>query len=191
VADVGIGFREHSGWAAAVTVSGRPAVLDRRRMLLCDPGLPRQPYHAAVGLDLDRARDLVVDVERSAAATAGHELACLVGELNAAGHRIRGVAVAVGTAKVPEELATVLGSHALLHAAEGELYREALADAVEAAGLPVVRFVAREVLADAAAALRRPIADMLAELGAGLGPPWAKDQKEAAAAALLALHTAA
>ena len=131
------------------------------------------------------------EVERSAVAAAGHELAGLVAELAAAGHRVRGVAVAVGTTRVPQELATILGSHPLLHAAEGELYREALADAAEAAGLPVVRFVGRNVLVDAAAALERPIADTLAELGRGLGPPWAKDQKEAAAAALLALGMAA
>ena len=191
VADVGIGFRDHSGWAVVVTVNGRPAVLDRRRVRLCGPELPRQVYHAAVGLDLDLARELVAEVERSAVAAAGYELAGLVAELTAHGHRVRGVAVAVGTTRVPQELATILGSHPLLHAAEGELYREALADAAEAAGLPVVRFVGRNVLVDAAAALERPIADTLAELGRGLGPPWAKDQKEAAAAALLALRMAA
>jgi len=62
-----------------------------------------------------------------------------------------------------------------------------LADAVEAAGLPVVRFVSKSLLADAQAVLDRPLGDTLAALGHGLGPPWAKDQKEAAAAALLAL----
>ena len=182
-------LREHSGWAAAVTVSAQPAVLDRRRVLLCDPELPRQVYHAAVGLDLDEARALVVGVERSAAACAERELAGIVADLSVAGHRICGVGVAVGASQVPEELAVVLGSHPLLHAAEGELYREALADAAEAAGLPVVRFTSRNLLAQAESAVGRPIVDTLAGLGRGLGPPWAKDQKEAAAAALLALRT--
>jgi hypothetical protein len=185
--DVGIGFRDHSGWAAAVTVSRKPAVLDRRRVLLCDPELPRQVYHAAVGLDLAEAGNLIAEVERSAAASAEHELAGIVARLSADGHRICGVAVAVGTAQLPADLTTILGLHTLLHAAEGELYRDALADAADAAGLPVLRFAGKTLLAQAQAATGRPIADTLADLGHGLGPPWAKDQKEAAAAALLVL----
>jgi len=191
MADVAIGFRDHSGWAVAVVVSTEPAVLGRRRLELCDPDLPRQVYHAAAGKPLDRAGALVTKVEANVVATASSAVAELAADLLRAGHRVRAVGVPVGTVKVPEDLGAILGSHPMLHAAEGELYREALADSAEAAGLPVVRFVAKSLMREASAITGRPIEETLATLGRNLGPPWAKDQKEAAAAALLALHTAA
>ena len=92
----------------------------------------------------------------------------------------------------PPDLSTVLRSHLLLHAAEGELYSEALADAAHAAGLPMVRYATKDVAAETAAALDcspATVAEIAAKLGRGLGPPWAKDQKEAAMAALPGLHT--
>src|SRR2546426_8134359 len=57
-----LGFRAHSGWAALVVVaapSRSPAVIDRRRIELVDPGIPKQPYHAAQKLDLKEAEELV------------------------------------------------------------------------------------------------------------------------------------
>jgi hypothetical protein len=193
---VAIGLRDHSGWAVAVAVAdgaGGPRVVERRRLRLCDPDLPRQAYHAAVGLPLDEARELVVSVEQSAVASAKAELADLVGELRAGGHRVVAVGIPVVATQVPDDLATILGSHPLLHAAEGELYREALAEAADAASLTAVRFMAKGVLAETAASLgigEAALTDRLAALGRGLGPPWAADQKHAAAAALLALHAA-
>ncbi len=59
-----LGFRAHSGWAALVVVAGpprSPAVIDRRRIELVDPGIPgsKQPYHAAQKLDLKKAEEVV------------------------------------------------------------------------------------------------------------------------------------
>lgn len=193
MADVAIGFRDHSGWAAAVAVAEGPRVVERRRLRLCDPDLPRQAYHAAVGLPIDEARELVASVEQSALASAKAELADLVAELRSAGHRVVAAGIPVVAAKVPDELATILGSHPLLHAAEGELYREALAEAADAASLATVRFMAKGLFAETAAALQiteAMLTERLAGLGRGLGPPWAADQKYAAAAALLALTSA-
>jgi hypothetical protein len=191
VAEVAIGFRNHTGWAVAVAVSAEPLVRDRRRIELCDPALPWQAFHAASGLPIEEARQVVARVERSAAEAAERELLGLVQELGGQGHRIRSVAIPVTTSPVPQELSTVLGSHPLLHAAEGQLYREALAEAAQAAGLPMVRFTIKDLVADAAAALGcspTTVREIIAKLGQGLGAPWAKDQKDAATAALLALH---
>jgi len=116
----------------------------------------------------------------------------VVHDLAGQGHRVRAVAISVPTSSVPHDLSTILRSHPLLHAAEGELYSEALADAAQAAGLPMVRFTTKNLVGDAASALDCSPATMMeivVKLGHGLGAPWAKDQKEAATAALLALHT--
>ena len=192
VANVGIGFRDHTGWAVAVAVSDKPQIHDRRRVQLCDPELPRQAYHAAAGLELDAARDLVTQVENAAATAAAREVAAILSDLASRGHQVRAVGVSVGTSRVPTDLRAILGSHPLLHAAEGELYSEALADAAQAAGLPVVRFTNKGLLAETAATMGCAPADLtdtIARLGHDLGPPWAKDQKEAALAGLLALHS--
>src|SRR5712692_8847232 len=57
-----LGLRAHSGWAALVVVAGSlrstavlsvpsvpsaPCVINRRRIELAAPGIPKQPYHAA------------------------------------------------------------------------------------------------------------------------------------------------
>jgi hypothetical protein len=192
MAEVAIGLRDHSGWAVAVAVSAEPLVRDRRRIELCDPALPRQAFHAASGLPIEHAREVIIQVERSATAASERELRYLAHELTVQGHQVRAVAISVPTTSVPRDLSAVLRSHPLLHAAEGELYSEALADAAQAVGLPIVRFTTKNLVGDAAAALNRSPAtmvDMVVRLGHGLGAPWAKDQKEAAMAALLALHT--
>jgi hypothetical protein len=76
-----------------------------------------------------------------------------------------------------------LASHPLLHTAEGELFREALAQASEKCGLAVSRVRERELPERASALLRMP-ADKLnariAGIGKEIGPPWAQDQKQAA-----------
>jgi hypothetical protein len=192
VAEVAIGLRDHSGWAVAVAVSVEPLVRDRRRIELCDPALPRQPFHAASGLPLEQARQVIKQVRRSATAASETELRRLVNDLAGRGHQVRAVAISIPTSSVPQDLSTVLRSHPLLHAAEGELYREALSDAAHAVALPMVRYATKDVVAETAAALDCSpaiVVEIADKLGHQLGPPWAKDQKQAAMAALLALHT--
>jgi hypothetical protein len=192
VAEVAIGLRDHSGWAVAVAVSAEPLVRDRRRIELCDPALPRQAFHAARGLPLEQARQVIKQVRRSATAASERELRRLVRDLARQGHHVRAVAISIPTSSVSQDLSTILRSHLLLHAAEGELYSDALSDAADAAGLVTVRFASKDVAAETAAALDcspATVLEIAVTLGRGLGAPWAKDQKEAAMAALLALHT--
>ncbi|HEX5908176.1 MAG TPA: hypothetical protein VFY56_14250 [Propionibacteriaceae bacterium] len=135
---------------------------------------------------------MIKQVRHSAMAASERELRRLVDDLARQGHHVQAVAISIPTSSIPRDLSTVLRSHLLLHAAEGELYIEALADAAHAAGLPMVRYAAKDVAAETAAALDcspAAVAEIAAKLGHGLGPPWAKDQKQAAMAALLALHT--
>jgi hypothetical protein len=86
-------------------------------------------------------------------------------------------------------VASICESHARIHAAEGALFRAALAGASRALGVPVVEVRARDLAARAAALLGvsvEELADRLAALGRDAGPPWGKDQKEALLAALVA-----
>jgi hypothetical protein len=54
IAPVVVGVADHNGWAALVCVGikdGLPEVVDRRRVELIAPGLPKQPYeHETVGM---------------------------------------------------------------------------------------------------------------------------------------------
>jgi len=91
---------------------------------------------------------------------------------------------------VPGDLAAIFASHTLLHAAEGELVREALSEAAAAADLPVVRHRQKELLAIAQRVLGLgddEVRARLARLGQGLGPPWRQEQKDAALAAWLTI----
>jgi len=93
-------------------------------------------------------------------------------------HDIGSCAVVVG-ASGEAPLESILGSHALAHAAEGRLYQRALLQAAESLGL------------DAAAVPKKRIQGhdlwpRLEDLRRELGPPWAEDQKLAALAAWIA-----
>ncbi len=189
------GCKPHSGWAIAVLVGGsatEPLVLDRRRVQLCPDDLPRQVYHAALGLPRPRAAALVAKVDAAVAAMTADVLSELT-ELA----RDRGdlIAIAViGRPRAIPQLESVLASHALLHAAEGELYRGALDDAAEVRGLAVVTAPSKGTMEDAAAALgttRDLLASRLTALRTELGAPWQADHKDATAAALMALHLSA
>jgi len=109
--------------------------------------------------------------------------------LKADGHVVRGVGIAAKTATLPASLDKILASHAQLHAAEGDLYREALAEAAAACKLPVAGFPPKQLYADAAAALgttEAKLRDLLTRTGKELGSPWRVDHKDATLAALLA-----
>jgi hypothetical protein len=87
-------------------------------------------------------------------------------------------------------LRDVLASHALIHAAEGELFREVLREASRRCGLGVLEVKERDLEDLAAQALQGGAAEWrrrLAEWGKALGPPWTQDQKRAALGAWLAL----
>jgi len=84
----------------------------------------------------------------------------------------------------------ILASHALIHTADGEHFRDALAAASEGHRLPVTRIREKELWARAEAALRRPAKDLQAAVaawGKALGPPWTQDQKLSALGAWTAL----
>jgi hypothetical protein len=193
MASVGLGFKHHTGWAIAVAATGdvrNLQVLDRRRIELLDPSLVRFAYHAVQDVPVKRAAKSIAEVEASALTCASREISGLVESLRADGHEVRGVGIAAKTATLPDALEKILSSHALLHAAEGDLYREALAEGAASCGLSVAGFPPKQLYLDAAAELgttEAKLRDALTRTGKALGSPWRVDHKDATLAALLAL----
>ncbi|HMK72139.1 MAG TPA: hypothetical protein VK454_02305 [Myxococcaceae bacterium] len=195
MATAAVGFRPHTGWSAAVVLSGSPAsprLVDRRRVELTESRDHDSVFvfHAAAQGDPRAAAARVRAATEEAEARAIRALAQLKADVAAAGHQLVAGGLIVGALRTLPPLADLLRSHALIHSAEGELYRQVLATAGDAQGLALQLLPARELEERAAQTLGlRPalLARQLAELGKTLGPPWGKDQKDAALAAWLAL----
>jgi len=180
-----LGFRAHSGWAALVAVAGSidaPRVLERRRIVIADPEMPgsKQPYHAAAELPFPRAEALVKKAIESSRALALEALSATVESLRSRGHEVAGAAVLLGSGYPLPGLEKILGSHPLLHTAEGEMFRDVLVWAAKECRLPVSGV--REKALDAASLKR------IDSLGKLIGPPWTQDQKYATLAALMTLR---
>ena len=187
------GLRAHSGWAALIVAavsSGTVTVLARRRIELIDRDSPKQPFHAAEGLPLKQAEAIVHRSIECARRLAQAALRSAIGDLQTQGYAVVASGLLRSAARPLPALEEILESHALIHTAEGELFREALSYASEQCGVPVTSVKEREVFARALTTLG--IADeklkrRLSELGRQLGPPWREDQKLATIVAWLTL----
>jgi hypothetical protein len=196
---VAFGVKAHSGWAALVALGEgrhRLEIVERRRLELVDAEeahWAKQPYHAAAGLDLRDAEELVV---RSIAAASRHAEGAIESALarrRAQGDEVVACGVLLGSGLPPFSVSEILAVHARMHQAEGELFRAALARAAERAGLELigVREKQLEATAGEALSLAPPEArGRLDEAGRRAGPPWARDQKDAALCAWIALRSA-
>ena len=190
-----IGLRAHSGWAALVAVAGSlrsPAVLFRRRIELVDPAVTgaKQPYHEAEGKKLPKAREIIHRCSTDAKRLARKALQEAVAELQRSGHHVAGCGLLLASGRPLPPLEAILASHALIHTADGELFRAALAGASEDAGVPVTRVREKELLARSAAGFRlsaEEIQRRVKEIGKPLGPPWTQDEKFAALVGWMAL----
>jgi hypothetical protein len=190
-----IGVRMHSGWAALVAVSnsaGTMEVIDRRRVTITTPETPgaNQPYHFAENLDLPDAEKFLGNCFAASESLALTAVRDVVGELRGRQYLVVGSALLLASGRPLPPLSKILASHALIHAAEGEFFREAFSRACESLDLSVTGFRERNLdecvqttFGKAATRMRRQVS----ALGRSLGPPWTKDQKTAALAALLVL----
>lgn len=189
-ARVAIGLRAHSGWAAAVAIAGPPfppRILDRRRIEIASRKITGsvQPFHAAEPMPFGDAKKHIDECARSTRELAGEALAAIIEELRAQGHEIELFAVLRGSGRQLPELAVILRSHALIHTAEGEFFRDALEESAQHLGIAVVRYPEKTIAASEPGRF-----DTIAGLGRLIGPPWQQDQKLAALAAWLALEQA-
>jgi len=188
-----IGFRAHTGWAAAVCLGGpakSPIVLDRRRIDLRGATVPFEVYHVARGLPMAKAEALIEHAREVAQTLAGEAIASMAREVRATGFRIMSCGVVLGGGWPASTLEQIFASHPACHAAEGELYRDALARAGRRRKVAVTGARERELASLCASALgasEAVVRQRVGELGRELGPPWTLDQKGASLAAWLAL----
>lgn len=184
-----IGASDHAGWAVLVTVEPGGRLIDRRRVVLLDDGLPCLPHHhEAQALPRDEGVALVERVRASANGRACACLAALAGELPLP---ITGIAIRKCPA-LPPTVAERLADYRAQNVADTVLFREALAGAARARGWAVSWYDVKRVFRDAARALdRERIDELLDETGETLGPPWQQDHRLAMAAAIAAREPAA
>jgi hypothetical protein len=191
-----VGFRVHSGWSALVAVSlgGRgPVVLRRGRIELVEAFRRefKQPFHSAEKMPFEEGREFISNAKKEAERLACGALQEARAELEKDGWHLVGCGLLMASGRPLPDLQTILASHALIHTAEGELFREALAEACQSCVLRVFRVKEKQVVGEAARMLRATETDVLKRvtaLGRPLGAPWSQDEKFAALAAWLALH---
>jgi len=188
-----LGFRSHSGWAALVAVAGpvaEPIAVLRRRVELSRQ-TPRQPFHAAEGQPFAAAEDLVRRSTEEAAALAERAVKEAIADLRAMGHEAVSSGLLLAAGRPLPGLREVLASHALIHTAEGELFRDVLRQASLRCGLKLAAVRERDLEEQASRSLRRSPAELqrrVADWGRALGAPWTQDEKRAALVAWLALR---
>jgi hypothetical protein len=183
-----IGFSAHSGWAAMVVLGGTaatPELLTRSRVMLIDERDPesKQPYHAVEFLCVEEATGRLDGYMAVATRLAADGLRAQSDLLQSRGIRLRSVGIIESSSRKQVSLPSILASHALIHAADGDHFRNALFVASELCGLQVSRIPARDLEEHAGKRLRLPLKRMLAtvnNLGLGIGAPWGADQKKAA-----------
>jgi hypothetical protein len=190
-----VGFRAHSGWTALVALAiekGAPVVLVRERVHLVETftyGF-RQPYHTAEELGAGKASAFVSRTRAEARRLAFRAIHNVQMDLRKRGYKLARCGLCLASGRPLPPLPKILASHSLIHAADGELFREALLHAVARCGLKAQAVKEREVLDSAARAVRIKPSDLarrVNELGGALGPPWTQDEKLASMVAWLAL----
>jgi len=193
-----VGFRVHSGWAAMIALTlndGAPTILARERVHLIETFTYafRQPYHTAEKMPLEKASAFIERVRDQAQQMALGTLRKLATDLRARDCKLTACGVLLSSGRVVANLAQILASHASIHTADGQLFREAILHAAKRCRL--VRYSIRErgALSAASEDLRiepDDLARRIAELGRPLAAPWSQDEKLATMVALLAANFA-
>jgi hypothetical protein len=190
-----LGFRAHSGWAAVVALAGSPRspeVVDRRRIALLEPGSPGgvQPYHAARAMDLPKAEEFIKRVIEAIDRSASIAVRAFAEALSVNGHDVAGCGIVLASGRALPSLEATLRSHPMVHTAEGELYRAAIARAAKNLKWRCVRVPERDLYKLAAKHLHSAEPRLklrITEMGRSLGSPWGADEKCATLVAWLAL----
>ena len=126
--------------------AGTVEVIQRQRVAIIAPRTRggNQPYHFAKSLDLPEAEQFLGDYFVASKRVALAAVRGLEGELSGQ-YRVVGSAVLLASGRPLPPLAKILASHALIHAAEGEFFREAFSKACEGLDLSVTGFQERDL----------------------------------------------
>jgi len=188
-----VSVAEHAGWGHIVCVGARgavPTVVERRRVVLIDAGLPTQPYHhESLSMTEVEANVLIARVRRSIAVRATEAFQRLVTDLLPS-HSV--VALAIRKPpfpELPETVASAWGSQ-LLYSADGMMYQLGICSAARQLGLELHIYPrGQETLLAAQQLNVTPAAleHFVAQSGRPAGPPWQLEQRRAYAAGIWTL----
>jgi hypothetical protein len=162
-----------------------PNLLDRSRVTLIDDRDPeaKQPYHAVEFLCVEEATGRLDGYLSAATRLARESIQAQDWKLKKLGIVLKSAGILESSSRKHIALASILASHALIHAAEGDHFRNALSAAAEQLRIEVCRLQVRALEEHAMTCLRLPrkrLLDTVNGLGREVGPPWGADQKKAA-----------
>lgn len=190
-----LGVRAHSGWAAVILLAGtkaEPEIVERRHISLCDPKIAgsKQPFHEAEPMPFAKAKAYIGRCTASTARMADGAVKELRSAAKMYGLAMDSCGILTSSARALPDLKSILASHALIHAAEGEFYRDAIAEACERAEIAVTRIREREIADWTASHIGitdTELRERIGAMGKALGPPWTADEKLSAMIAWLVL----
>jgi hypothetical protein len=190
--DAAFGIRVHSGWGVVVCISGNsasPEVVDRRRIVIIEPAMKgaKQPYHFAESLSLQEAERHLQKCAAVSQRLAIQAIRDMLERVTARHYRVVGCAMLLASGRALPSLQTILASHALIHTAEGEFFRNVVREACEECRIPVVGIRERELdeHADAVFGKAPRVREQINNLGKTVGSPWTQDEQRAALAGLI------
>ena len=179
---VRLGFADHLGWAVAVTAAPDHAVVDRRRIVLVEPGVSAAPIHyQRARLDVDATAALVTKVRASVMRASSTALDHLAGALPAP---VVSISLRFWPPDFPEDIA-VQRRVPYEARADAIMYRRVLVELAAARGWKVHFYVAKDVVGQAVGLLGERADEVLDGPRARLGPPWTKDHRTALAATIV------
>ncbi|MBV9073368.1 MAG: hypothetical protein JOZ10_07045 [Acidobacteria bacterium] len=187
---VSIGIRMHSGWGILVAIGEAAELLERRRVTIVDEDATggKMPFHHAENMALASASKFLEGYTARCASMATAAVAQFIADLGAQKRKIAAAGIVLASGKALPALENILASHALIHTAEGELFRNCMRRACEVHGISVFGYPERDLFELATAGLGSGAVAQIANAGKKLGPPWTADHKNAALAASLALR---
>ncbi|MBZ5506834.1 MAG: hypothetical protein LAO78_15365 [Acidobacteriia bacterium] len=177
-----------------VAISGQLGIeiIERRKIVIIDPKATgvTQPYHYVEEMELHAAEKHLARCAGESRRLALEALRQTSAQLQNRGFALLGSAILLSSARPLPGLDKILGSHALIHTAEGEFFRLAFRQAFERLEIPVIGIRERELDDYAQKVFGKATAEVhknIDSAGRSLGPPWTNDQKTAALAAAIVL----
>ena len=172
-----------------------PEVVDRRRIVIIEPTMEgaKQPYHFVESVGLEEAERHLQKCASVSQRLAVQAIREMLDAVSARNYRVVGCAMLLASGHALPSLQKILASHAVIHTAEGEFFRNIVRDACEHCRIPVVGIRERELDDRANATFGKAgvrVRQHISALGKNLGPPWTQDEKTAALAGILLCNEA-
>jgi len=183
----------HSGWGVVVALDERHVVLERQRIQLVEDDIPggRQPYHHARDIGMHKAESFLSEYTARCERSAKAEIERIISALEPRGYRVTAGGLVLASARVLPSLPQILSAHLLIHTSEGQLFRDVIRHACEAAAIPLLGIAEKQLAASFEECFGKEaggIKQMIQKSGKSLGPPWNSDHKQAAIVGCLALQ---